>query len=617
MYKAAGGTRTKSILTVAERFIGLSQKMSDFRARLEPSTGLAAAGSSRAVEHLGCRVLVSGYLADRDALCRSFGLESPARGGDAELLARAFRRWGRALSAHVDGEYAAVVYDVQSGVALLTHDAVGLGSLFYRRCGEELQFATNLIDMTTEPRSERLDEEYFADFLARGFIADHRTPYHGVERLLPGRALWWSAGSVQHLRTWEVADAAPIVCRDDAEYEERFRELLGAAVRSSADGSGKTWVSLSGGLDSSSVACVARALGVPNLGAYSLTCERWRDADERFWMRAVIDHTGIPWHTVDVEAVLPFSALPGAFHGEPTQQVIQEAQLRAEAELLRAHGVDVMLNGHAGDVVLCASPGLVPTHLADHLFDGRPLTALRAVAEWGRGARERRPYAHWLLLGLVAPAIDHLRGRSFRNPDVDRFPTWVQHEYRRTMRIEARRWRRVERTCRQPGRQTLSRDLWMMATSIATIPRNRFGHELRNPLLHRPLVAFMSAIPWEQKIRPRCDRWLQRRALKGILPEAVRVRGSKGAGTPAVVEGLRRSPEWQAYLCDDSELVRRGIVAADDWRTAVRQAAVGHTQDDKTFFAAIAIEVWLRQWRARVAEPRAGNTFDAVAAGHA
>jgi hypothetical protein len=88
---------------------------------------------------------------------------------------------------------------------------------------------------------------------------------------------------------------------------------------------------------------------------------------------------------------------------------------------------------------------------------------------------------------------------------------------------------------------------------------------------------------------------LQRRALKGILPESVRQRMCKGNGNPAIVEGLRRSRDWRDYLCDSPMLAEHGIVDAEEWRRAVRQASVGHTRDDKFFLAAIGVEAWLKQ----------------------
>ena len=551
--------------------------------------------AARCVEHLGCRVLACGYIAGRAALCERFGLAPSSRPSDGELLAHAFRAWGRDLQAHVLGEYAAVVYDVQAQTALLTHDALGLVPLFYAPRSGGVAFATDIVDLVDEGAATTVDDEYLADFLAAGSTTSERTPYVSIRRVLPGQSLWWSDGALHTLRTWDLADVPPVRCRDDAEYQERFRALLSEGVRAARDPAGPTWMSLSGGLDSSSIASIAAHDDPRDLAAYSILCSSWPEADEARWMRTVVERYDMPWHKVEIETMLPFSQLPAGFHGEPTQAVIAEEQLQLQSELLRSHGARVMLSGHGGDAVLCASPGSVPTHLADPLFDGNPLAALRAMSAWRHGARDGRSLSHWLLRGLVEPAFDHVRGNRIRNGDRPPLPPWFEPDYARAMQLERRSLQRSAPRCRNPGRQTLWDALWVMAMSTATIPRRRMSYEMRYPLMYRPLVEFMCAIPWEQKLRPRCDRYLQRRALAGVLPEPIRRRASKGSGTPSLVEGLRRSRDWLAYLCDTPLIAQRGIVGADRWRLAVRQASVGRTHEDRFFVAAVAVEVWLKQ----------------------
>jgi asparagine synthase (glutamine-hydrolysing) len=118
--------------------------------------------------------------------------------------------------------------------------------------------------------------------------------------------------------------------------------------------------------------------------------------------------------------------------------------------------------------------------------------------------------------------------------------------------------------------------------------------EYRHPLLYRPLVEFMAAIPWEQKIQPGQDRSLQRRALQGILPEPIRQRKDKRGPDQACFEGLR-SGSWSELLLDRPRIVERGYVDERLWRQAVSQARCGCLPTLKHFIAAATLEVWLRQ----------------------
>lgn len=577
--------------------------MKRFSGRLAPDGKLVSLSPDEeaggAETHLGCRVLACGYIADREELAKSLDVSSESA-SDAELLAHAYRRWGSDLQARVPGEFAVFIFDEVSNSTTLTHDALGLVPLFYRLSGDGLSFATHLIDLAEEVSDETLDQEYLADFMAAGFFTSERTPYPSVKRLPPGMTLRFEGGRVRHLRTWDLARVRPIRCRDDGEYAERFRELLTAGVRASLRTEGAAWISLSGGLDSSSVACVAARQGARRLGAYSLVMPRFPEGDESRWMRAVVEHCGIDWHPVDVETVLPFSTLPDGFPAEPTTAIINSKRRRLTNELFSSHGVTTLLTGDGGDAVLGAWSGVVPPHLSDPLFSGDPLGTLSALKAWAEDCAETRSWSYWMLRGVIEPTLDHLRDRQIQTGKVLPLPEWIEPQYAKENHLLKRDRKRMATRCKHPGRQQIWDRLWAHALSVASVPSHMKTYSERAPLLYRPLVEFMFAIPWEQKLRPRCDRFLQRRALKGVLPETVRRRAYKAIGTWPFVEGLRRSKLWVEYLCDSPKMAELGLARRDEWRKAVKQATLGQTHGDRFFLTGVALEAWLKElsaWR--------------------
>jgi asparagine synthase (glutamine-hydrolysing) len=554
-----------------------------------------------ATESLDCQVLVWGNLANRKDLAERLGVPNSGPKSDTSLIAAAYRLWGEQLPSHVLGEFAVALYDRHTDRAFLTHDSLGLTSLYYSNAdrvdghADELTFATHLVDLLDGEVTARLDEEYLADFLARGSITTARTPFLAIRRLLPGCSLSWASGHVTESRHWSLADAPPVALRDDEEYESRFRTSLEAGVRGAIDGARVVWTHLSGGLDSSTVASIAARLEAPGLAAWSVYCPRFADVDERKWMREVVDRYRLPWHLVNIEETLPFSAPPADFLGEPSISVIHTALSRANDRLYAAHGVEVILSGHGGDGVLGASPGPEASHLADYLFAGNLVGALRGIYRWRRESTERRSYSYWLQHCLLRPALQHLRGQGISAAPRLPLQPWFQPEYQERMHLDQRRRQRYAARCQTPGRQQLADGLLVAALRNSLDAQRQRNHRVYNPLLYRPLVEFMCAIPLEQNLRPKCDRYLQRRALKGILPESIRRRASKGVGTPTFVEGLSRSPEWVDYLTQDSRLAAYGIADAGLWRLAVQQASVGQTNGDQFFHAGLAVEVWLRQ----------------------
>lgn len=475
---------------------------------------------------------------------------------------------------------------------MLTHDALGIGPLFYARSGDRTTFATDLLDL---PAGDALDDDYFADYLATGYIRTARTPYRGVSRLLPGETLVLTPAAARPRRTWNLADVVPLRYRDPADYQHHLRELLRDGVTAALGTTGTTWIALSGGLDSSTVAVLAAAAPGARVGAYSLVAPGHAEADESRWMASVVRHTGMRWHAVDVETILPFSRLPDRPTGEPTTAVIGTAQIAELRRAAAANGVSTLLTGNGGDAVLGARSGPIPTHLADPLFRGQPVTALRDLDRWRRAATDRRPWTYWASRALVRPTLAHLRGRLPLDDRRTPFPDWLAADYVRRADLGGRDGRPLAPRCRTPGEQAVWDTLWQGSLSLSLAGTQ--GYDFRHPLLHRPLVEFMQAIPWAEKLRPRCDRLLQRRALKGILPDDVRRRSTKALGSWPFVAGLARSAAWQEYLGDDPCVADRGFTTRAAWRQAIAQAASGHTGGDRFFLTMVAIECWLRNRR--------------------
>jgi asparagine synthase (glutamine-hydrolysing) len=84
-----------------------------------------------------------------------------------------------------------------------------------------------------------------------------------------------------------------------------------------------------------------------------------------------------------------------------------------------------------------------------------------------------------------------------------------------------------------------------------------FGIEYRYPFFDRRLVEFCFGLPSEQKLYRGWTRIVMRRAMEGILPDAIRWRGNKTYNDLNITHGLKRfeAEELHSRIVERSEII--------------------------------------------------------------
>jgi asparagine synthetase B (glutamine-hydrolysing) len=164
----------------------------------------------------------------------------------------------------------------------------------------------------------------------------------------------------------------------------------------------------------------------------------------------------------------------------------------------------------------------------------------RRIRDWGRA--QKRPYLQLLWKGAVLPILPRwMQIRCFANENL---PQWLDQKFVDRMNL----CERVVSPADSFGFGLPSRkaqwDLLSIAISMTFAEHywERGGIEVRLPYLNLPLVEFLLAIPFEQKIRPGEPRSLQRRSLRGALPQRIARRKGKRSTDEAFFRSLAR--EW-------------------------------------------------------------------------
>ncbi|MFB0613912.1 asparagine synthase-related protein [Aurantiacibacter poecillastricola] len=477
---------------------------------------------------------------------------------DAQVILFAWRRWGPECVEHLEGEFAFALWDARSHSLFCARDRFGIRPFYYRGDKDGLLFASNLGKL--QRPSDSVRDAAVAQFLAGTVFDDDSTFFCEIARLPAAHSLLFRHGEITLRRYWQLRPAE--VPGSAEERAEEFRHLFLQAVQevTSDSSRAKTGALLSGGLDSSSIVC---ALTAPDAAqtrpvrTYSLAFSSKPEWDERSYVNAVLHKGGCESSIYLADGYAPLEHLQDCVmaHGEPFLAP-NLACMQPLLGMARADGLGAMLDGHGGDEVVSHGYGLL-----DELFMRRKYRRAWHECE-GAAANFGQPRGllfaalsarHGLPGGRLAARLMMRRGETFGGGRANFIaPQFAREAQLAALQSAARRNPRAgeaEQHIRSLTAPIQTHAFEVMASSYA-----RNGMVGRYPFWTRKLVEFCVGVPAQDKLSAGCSRLIMRRALKDLLPSAVRNRRDKLNFGPALAEGMaRRDGERIDALLVDGE----------------------------------------------------------------
>jgi asparagine synthase (glutamine-hydrolysing) len=536
-----------------------------------------------------------GRLDNRAELLHDLHRPPPLDAPDVAIAATAYEQWGPPAFARLLGDWAVSIWDPDERSLILAKDPIGTRPLFYFSDDRQIIWSS-LLDPLIHfcPTRPALAEEYVAGWLAL-FPATHLTPYAGIYAVPPSSYLRFETTKRTVTRYWDFDPSKKIRYRSDAEYEDQFRTVFAEAVLRRLRSDRPILAELSGGMDSSSIVCMADALRakvctelapVDTVSYFDDSEPHWDDGP---YFTLVEEWRGRPGCHIDISGrkffqLAPRGTLvaPGAAHAEgPLSEHL--------AAILTRQGNRVLLSGTAGDEVTGGVPTPIP-ELQDLLFRFRLKALAHALKAWALD--KRKPWFHLLfeaIRGLLPVGVLGLS--EFRKPAAWLTSRFIQRNREALLGYEralpmfpslpsfGENLRALEALRRQLGCESLPKDP---------------VYEIRYPYLDRSLLEFLYALPRDQLVRPGERRSLMRRALRGIVPPEILHRKRKAYVARAPRSAIEQ--EFLPFLSTNDLLASAElqIVDATEFRRALEQARDGQGVAMVALMRTIEIELWLR-----------------------
>lgn len=554
------------------------------------------------VRHGGLILAWDGRLDNRRDLERevtddlSLGEISQACLCDAHLVMEAFAKWGTSFVDHLLGDFALALWDSKKSVLYLARDPFGIRPLYMARNGEEIWWGSDIAFILAIARGTfTLDENYLAGYLTTT-EEPGETPYREIKSIVPGCIVSASIGGLATRKFWAAEPKCTLHYSTDGEYEMHFRHLFAESLRCRLRADGPVMAELSGGVDSSSIVCMANHLiregktHSKSLETVTFAYDGSHTSDETRFVDAVVNATGLVNHRIVDKTILArHSISDGNFIPNP-HRCFSETFLTIQAHM-HAIGARVLLTGLCGDHVFMHEPSYCPL-LAELLAQGK-LSEMHHLAAWVC-ARRKKSYWETLWFGAIWPWLP----MSLRKPLAPyqmQLPDWIDLAFARRTKLQERNLSRDPGpTFRNP---CLEQRITLICNAISASSSQRYREHLciepTMPYLHLPLVQFLLEVPATQLLRVGEDRSLQRRSMRGILPDSVRLRTSKRSTDEPFLRAIRQQWTHLASLCSDPVAAKLGIVNRDRFAGALEKARFGYAKYVGILLRTLSLELWL------------------------
>lgn len=478
---------------------------------------------------------------------------------DSDLILAAYKKWGHDCAEHLLGDYAIAIWDNSTKELFCIRDHMGVKPFYYILNKSFFFFSSEIKGLKVQPSNDGgINEDRIADFLT-GITSDTQsTFYNNILRLPPGHHL--TIGSEEStLSCYWKPHPSKHSCRNNHEYEEQFYSIFKEATRCRLRSAFPVGSFLSGGLDSSSIVCMAtgplRNHYKGQFHTFSGIFDKITECDERKYFHSILDRYDILPHCLYGDGIDPGNAYDqiSISEDEPfwAPHFFMAWQLIKQAN---RNGVRVLLDGHDGDSAVSHGYGLLP----ELLIQGHFLRLFQECRVTGNSTSLKKTIRFFLsvfkerALYKTSCFLPFLQTNNLAEMTSNLSLPFQKHNNIKDRLITAKA-KDTDDGMTEYTRHKLAISHPRQQEALEFYDNQCAKHKMtsRYPFFDKRLIEFCLALPAEQKRANGYNRRIMRESLKTILPPAIAKRKTKTDFMPNMVHSFAISNrKWLQFNID-------------------------------------------------------------------
>jgi asparagine synthase (glutamine-hydrolysing) len=451
---------------------------------------------------------------------------------DTEVILAAYDHWEDECVDHFNGMFAFAIWDEELKELFAARDRFGEKPFYYFFDGQHFIFASEMKAIWAAGIEKQANLQLLFNFLTIGYVDNPERPeetfYATINKLPPASLLYFNTASKELSveKYWDIDIAAINKKITDAEAIEKFNFLFTESVRKRLRSDVPIGTSLSGGLDSSSVAAIAAGLGADHFLPQAFTAIfPGFEKDESVFSKEVADSFHLEQFTTAVTAddLLKNWGKLCYHQEEPFGSASVFPQFKVY-ELAKQNHTNVLLDGQGADEILAGYSKYYKWYWQE-LFVKRKLVSSGEIKAAKKIGVQESFTAKNIMAALFPDFASVILERQYllkalRQEDLNRDFIKLQSK---------------EAYYSTPSHFNLNGALYFntcmhgLEELLRYADRNAMAHgcEVRLPFLDHELVEFVFSLPSHFKIRQGWTKWLLRTSMNEKLPASIAWRKDK------------------------------------------------------------------------------------------
>ena len=520
---------------------------------------------------------VYNYLELRDKL-RKKGYRFKSQ-TDTEVLAAAYDCWREKCLDHFDGMFAFAIWDEKEKELFVARDRFGEKPFHfvYDNNKKIFVFASEIKALWSVGLGREFNKKMLFNFLTIGYTDNPNQPdetfYECVKKLPPAcflRIKFQNEFLIEIEKYWNIDLEKVDGSISDGHAIQRFQELFTRSVKRRLRSDVPLGTSLSGGLDSSSIAATICKLGAPGFQTFSAVFPGFEKNEEKY-----IDDIAGYFSLQSFKTDVSNEEIPQLFqkliqcHDEPFGSASTLPQYKV-FELAKQHGIKVLLDGQGADETLAGYDKYYKWYWQE-LFGNRRLMKSKELQK-AKSLGVNETFGIKNILSSLFP--------DFASVFLER--QYLLHALKQEdLTRDFVRFQSKEAYYTTPAMFSLNGVLYYntcmhgLEELLRYADRNSMAHgrEVRLPFLEHELVEFLFSLPSHFKIREGWTKWILRRSMESALPNQTAWRTDKTGFEPPQLSWMGLPSMREMTNEAKNKLVREKILKPEVMTKKIEPAA--------------------------------------------